>query len=267
VKELIGLHLHGCWQGHSGPSGTPFAVWHTAQCVIAVAANPVPHPEVIAKGIGWLKRAQHDSGVWFSVQQYNIYFTAYAVLALLSEGEHESPQVRKALEYLKSQMASDGKCSDLGGTLMCAMAFRAVVDGDFEKDLTLVDYLLAQKNLTRAEASEAALRANELELGQVKAELGRYEKKYGEAEFAITKKGLFVLALVALFLAVLGSVAGDALNVVIHRAFLPSVPETTEPAVRASPEAPPASQVAPAKQGGSVDQHSQAAPKKGSGNP
>jgi hypothetical protein len=91
---------------------------------------------------------------------------------------------------------------------MCALALRAVVDGDFEKDITLVDYVLARKNLTRAEALKAELDTKAAELARVRTDLERYEKKYGEADFAITKKQLFLITLLGLFLTALGTVAG-----------------------------------------------------------
>jgi hypothetical protein len=261
--ELVSLQSHGCWQGHSGPSGALYAVWHTAQCIIALSATPVSHPEIVAKGIGWLKRAQHASGAWLSVQQYEIYFTAYAVLALLIEHKHERPELNKALEYLKSRMAPDGKCSDLGGTLMCAMALRAVVGDAFEKDITLVDYLLAKKNLARADASEARLRMNELELGRLQAELNRYEKKYGDADFAITKKQLFFLALVALFVTVFGTIAGVyGLNYALRTSGSSSPPQVIKAVESPTSEVPATPQTAPAKQSDSERQPTQVTPAK-----
>ncbi len=252
TKDLLGLQLHGSWQAHSALSHSPMGVWHTAQCVAVLATDSAPHRDAIAKGIAWLKRAQHDSGAWKSIQQYNIYFTSYAILALLHEPRQdsspESPHIRKALEYLKSQIASDGKCSDLGGTLMCAMAFRAVVGENFEKDLTLVDYLLAKKNLQRADAADAALKTKDSALTQSKAELERYEKKYADADFVVTKKQLLFLALLALFITVLGTIAGVyGLNYALHTPINAS-PPMKQDTVRPSVETGPAPEVSPKRQ-------------------
>ncbi len=252
TKEMLGLQLHGSWQGHSGLNNSPLGVWHTAQCIAVLATDSVPHREAIAKGIAWLKRAQHESGAWKSIQQYNIYFTSYAILALLHEQRQDSPtglsHMRKALEYLKSQIANDGKCSDLGGTLMCAMAFRAVVGETFEKDLTLVDYLLAKKNLQRADAADAAMRSNESELSRVRTELERYEKKYADADFVVTKKQLLFLALLALFITVFGTITGVyGLNYAL-RTPITAPPPVKEETARPSVEVGPAPQTPPKKE-------------------
>jgi hypothetical protein len=237
-NELAQLHRDGCWQGHAGASGIPFAVWHTAQCVILLAENPEYAPELLLKASAWLVEAQHGSGAWISVQQYNVYFTAYAVLALLHDKTRNASQIRLGLDYLKSQMAADGKCSDLGGTLMCAIAFRAFVGDSFDKDLTLVDYLLAKKNITRAEASECALREQVSELTRVRAELSKYEAKYGEAEFAITKRGLFVLALAGLFIAILGNLGSALLTTLLERSPSPPTVQVTQQPLQTEPRHP-----------------------------
>jgi len=238
-RELIKMSVpDGCWQGHLDPSGAPIVspVWHTSQCIIVLSCDHTPDHPVIAKALGWLKRSQHKSGAWVSVQQYKIYFTAYAILALLYDRDSEGQSLKLAVEYLKNQIGSDGKCSDLGGTLMCALALRAVVGNDFEKEITLVDFLLARKNLTKAHTLENALKARDSEVQHLKTELDRYEKKYGEADFVVTKKQLFLLLLLGLFLTAVGTVAGVyALNAVLK----PSVPTQSAPASMAAPQPVP----------------------------
>ena len=211
TKELLlQIQSKGYWEGHRDPTGAPVVspVWHTAQCVIVLATDSDPHIDVVKKAARWLRKTQDESGAWISVHQYKIYFTAYAVLALLHDRLHSNESLHKGIEYLKSQMAPDGKCSDLGGTLMCALALKAVVDDHFEKDLTLVDYVLAKKNLMRADAIKDELEAKSAELAHVQSELKRYEKKFGDADFAVTKKQLFLITLLGLFLTALGTVAG-----------------------------------------------------------
>jgi len=267
TKELCRLQLHGSWQGHSGLNDSPAGVWHTAQCVIVLATDAVSHREAVAKGIAWLKRAQHESGAWKSVQQYNIYFTAYAILALLHEHKPESstiesPPLRKALEYLKSQMAKDGKCSDLGGTLMCALALRAVIGDAFEKDLTLVDYILARKNLERAEAAEAALKTKESEFARVQTELERYEKKYSDADFVISKSKLFFFVILSLVVTVFGTIAGVyALNYALRTPVVSIPAPVTQQNVHPVGVLP-AEPLPPVKQGGSETQTPQHPPEK-----
>lgn len=235
---LLERHPKGYWHGHLDPGGTPIVspVWHTAQCIMALATDSTRHSDAVRKASEWLMHAQDSSGAWVSVQQYKIYFTAYAILALLHDRQHYDRPLRKAIEYLKSQISLDGKCSDLGGTLMCALALRAVVDGHFEKDLTLADYVLARKNLTRAEALKADLDTKAAELARVRSDLERYEKKYGEADFVITKKQLFLITLLGLFLTALGTVAGVyALGPLFHA----SVPmEVRTPAAASDPKTP-----------------------------
>ncbi len=212
---------------------------------MVLATDSLSHSDVVRKASEWLRHAQDASGAWVSVQQYKIYFTAYAILALLHDRKHDERALRKAIEYLKSQISVDGKCSDLGGTLMCALALRAVVDGDFEKDITLVDYVLARKNLTRAEALKAELDTKEGELARVRADLERYEKKYGDAEIAFTKKQLFLITLLGLFLSAFGTVAGVyALGPLFHTRVPvevrnPAAPQQQAPDRNSLPNSPP----------------------------
>jgi hypothetical protein len=131
---------------------------------------------------------------------------------------------------------------------MCAIAFRAVVGNDFEKDLTLVDFLLAKKNLQRADAASATLKAAESELSRLRTEIERYERKYADADFVVTKKQLLFLALLALFVTVLGTIAGVyGLNYALR------TPISTTPLIKQeSPwpalEAHPQQQIPPTKQ-------------------
>jgi len=240
TKELVlQRHPKGYWHGHLDPGGAPIVspVWHTAQCIMVLAADSTSHSDVVRKASEWLRHAQDASGAWVSVQQYKIYFTAYAILALLHDRRHDERALRKAIEYLKSQISVDGKCSDLGGTLMCALALRAVVDGDFERDITLVDYVLARKNLTRAEALKAELDTKTSELARVRADLERYEKKYGDADFAVTKKQLFLITVLGLFLTALGTVAGVY---ALGPLFRPSIPVEVHNPAAASEQRTPA---------------------------
>src|ERR1019366_7044748 len=261
------------WHGHLDPSGTPVVspVWHTAQCIMVLATDSTPHSDVVRKASEWLRHAQDASGAWVSVQQYKIYFTAYAILALLHDRKHDDRTLRKAIEYLKSQISLDGKCSDLGGTLMCALALRGVVDGDFEKDITLVDYVLARKNLTRADALKAELDTKANELARVRSDLERYEKKYGEADVVFTKKQLFLITVLALFLTALGTMAGVyALGPLFHagtpvEVHNPAVPNQQQTPDRNSlpnlpPNSPPES--APSGMPGDASKSGPAVPQK-----
>jgi len=162
----------------------------------------------VRSALDWLKRTQDPAGHWASVQQYEIYFTAYAVIALMHDPAGPSAELRKAVGYLKARMGPDGKCSDLGGTLMCGLALHAVVGQTVGANLTMADFVLARKNLARAEAAETALKDKESALSIAEAEVARYEKKYGDADIVFTKRHLLLLSLVALLVTVIGTVAG-----------------------------------------------------------
>jgi hypothetical protein len=264
ATELLAAQTHrGCWHGSLDAGGVPIIspVWHTAQCVIALTNlnfhKHVQHSSRIAqsaaRGLAWLKATQDPSGAWLAVHQYKIYVTAYAILALLCDKAKYEQELDQAIRYLKSKMGPDGKCSDLAGTLMCGLALKAAVGNEFQRDLTLVDFLLARKNLIRAEALSAELRLAKAEIDRQHAELESYEKKYGDADIVMTKRQMFVGTLVALFLTALGTVAGVyALNEVIphdngsHRPSIgstelpvpPQNPPTVQPSHKPAPSMP-----------------------------
>jgi hypothetical protein len=212
LQRLIAAQAaDGSWKGVIGPDGHPVVspVWHTAQVVLVLArSDRTVHRERIKNAIDWLRSTQDQSGSWPGVQQYLIYFTSYAILALLQAETRERQAVERAVHYLKSRMGTDGKCSDLGGTLMCAIALREVVGDQFEHELTLMHYLLARNSVFRAEAAEGALQKCKEEQSVLVERVQFYEEKYKDADLVITKKQLLVIILVSLFITTLGTVAG-----------------------------------------------------------
>lgn len=194
----------GSWQGNFGPDGHPLIspVWHTAQVIWTLARRgSSEHRKRINEAIAWLKSTQTDEGYWGGQQQFIIYFTSYALTALLCAEKPEKEATARALDFLKSKMTNDGKCSDMGGTLLCAFALRQVVGQHFQHNLTVVDYVLSRNNAVRAEAAETAYSAQQLELSatqekltKVEADYRRLAEKYAVGEIVITKRAAFLYA-------------------------------------------------------------------------
>jgi len=196
----------GAWQGDVDPDGHPLVspVWHTAQVVWTLSRRgPAEHRASINKAIGWIKSVQAPNGSWVGPQQFIIYFTSYALTALLSAEKRENDAIANGIDYLKSQMTSDGKCSDMAGTYLCAFALRKVVGQHFEHNLTVTDYVLSRNNAIRAEAAETVLSTKETELTETQGKLvtaesnyRRLAEKYADAEFVISKKSLIFYSII-----------------------------------------------------------------------
>ncbi len=212
VQRLLSLQVKdGSWQGVLGPDGHPVVspVWHTAQVVLVLSRRGrADYRAAVNRGIDWLRKTQENVGCWPGVQQYLIYFTAYAVLALLKAESPDRVAIGRAAAYLKSRMAADGKCSDLGGTLMCAVALKAVIGDSFEHDVTLIDCLLARTNICRLEFAEAALSQTAADKDELARKLKMYEDKYRDADVVLTKRQLLLIALLSLLFTAVGTAVG-----------------------------------------------------------
>ncbi len=201
-QKLLDLqNANGFWQGRTDIEGHPVIspVWHTAQSVLSLATVEEPaFISAVSNAANWLIQSQEADGCWPSVNQYRIYFTSYAAIALVST-QHGRPTVRKpierAIDYLKARMDETGKCSDLGGTLMCAMALRAVVGDGFSDSLTIADCLLARNAIARANAAVRKMKQMNNVLQAKKAELRGLHAKYDGAEIVITKMHMLFLAI------------------------------------------------------------------------
>lgn len=203
----------GSWQGNIGPDGIPIVspVWHTSQVVWTLARRGVSeHRQHINKAIAWLKSIQTAEGYWTGHQQYTIYFTSYAVTALLYAEKPEQQAIALAVDYLKANMTTDGKCADMEGTLMCAFALRQVLGQHFQHDLTVTDYVLSRNNIVRAEAAEtlaaeskASLETTRNKLEEVELNYHKLAEKLAGGEIVITKRAAFAICLIGIILSLL----------------------------------------------------------------
>ncbi|MFH1679118.1 MAG: hypothetical protein ABIH26_00570 [Candidatus Eisenbacteria bacterium] len=220
---------NGDWVGE--PAISP--VWHGAQCVLAmVHANPERYRDGITRGCERIASTQLPAGNWQAIQQYVIYFTSYAILALVCDRARYGKAVDSALTYLKSRMSPDGKCSDLGGTLMCALALESATRAERPGDPPLVDIIMAEKALDRVEAVSAEndrLRAEYVRIGK---RLTWYEQKYRDADVVLTKKEAFLVTVAALVVTVLGAVVPPLILDSLHKQDAVRAPTAGEATLR-----------------------------------
>jgi squalene-hopene/tetraprenyl-beta-curcumene cyclase len=91
----------------------------TARCLsfLAQAGLPRDH-QAIQRGLAYLQREQEDDGSWYGRWGTNyIYGTWSALCALNACGEdHNSPYIRKAVEWLKDRQRADGGWGEGGET-------------------------------------------------------------------------------------------------------------------------------------------------------
>lgn len=211
-QHLISLQRpEGYWQGVVTPAGHHVIspIWHTAQAVITLARRSgQTHRNQIKEAIEWIKATQERDGCWSAVQQYIIYFTAYALMALRRDTRPDQEAVNSGIDYLKRRMTDDGKCGDLGGTLMCGIALRDLMGEMTAFGLTLTDYALARRSLDRTKLSEELLQEREQECRKLSTELQQLRDKYKDADMVLSKQQILVIVLVSLFLTALGTVVG-----------------------------------------------------------
>jgi squalene-hopene/tetraprenyl-beta-curcumene cyclase len=91
----------------------------TARCLsfLAQAGLPREHP-AIERGLAYLQREQEDDGSWYGRWGTNyIYGTWSTLCAVNACGEaHNSPYIRKAVEWLKARQRTDGGWGEGGET-------------------------------------------------------------------------------------------------------------------------------------------------------
>jgi hypothetical protein len=222
---------NGRWCGALSADGSPLVppVWHTAQVVLTLSRRSrTEHRDAITRALSWILNTQDRTGKWPGTQQYVIYATCYAILALLVAEVPDRNAINLGLDFLKKAMHPDGRMPDLGGTLMAAIALHAVSGPAFEPSLTTIDYVLARVAMSRVEAAETATSGIKQEnerlqeqVARLKEEIAAFEHKYGEAEVVFTKRQLFGLSIISLLVTVLGTVAG----VYALQSFLPAEPK------------------------------------------
>ncbi len=123
-----------------------YSVWHTAQTIITLKRkSSETYGAAIQKASKWLIDNQEDStGSWAGINEYEIYFTSYAVLAL-AHSEYQDA-INDAVSFLHANIKDTGQCVDKGGTLMCALAYWELFNNNLKPQLSLMDCLLTTIN-------------------------------------------------------------------------------------------------------------------------
>ena len=205
-KKLLSLQEHeGCWVGEKSKEGLPTVspVWHTAQAIMTIKRkNPEKYSKQIEKALQWLCDKQENDGSWPSLRQYQIYFTSYAILAL--SGSKYDKEIRDAENFLKGKIDKQGKCSDLGGTLMCALSFWELTKERMTHNISFMDYTLSTNNAMITNTLEHQIN----ELNEKLSSKEELIKGYKDADIVISKRQLFIIALVSLLITTIGTVAG-----------------------------------------------------------
>lgn len=230
-KLLSHQQPDGCWTGAKNKEGHPLVspVWHTSQAVITLTRkDPTKYKDAIDKGIKWIVEKQESDGSWPALRQFEIYFTSYAILAL-SYFNHDT-EIAKAVNYLKSKIDNTGKCSDLGGTLMCAIAFWELSKGKINQSMTFMEYLLASNvsEVTNLLESQIQILSNDAKAKDTV--INGYKEKYHNADIVLTKKQMFLLGLFLTF-ASFGGINGIIQLIQIAKEPSPKTETITSPSV------------------------------------
>lgn len=217
VTRLLSMQeSNGQWCGSVTKSGHPIVspVWHTSQVVLTLKRKgATQYRDAINRAIAWIKETQDPCGKWPGIEQFVIYSTCYAILALDQAEVPDLVVINRGLDYLKTAMKPSGKFQDLGGTLMAAIALLAVVKHHVGSDLSTIDYVLARQAKGQAESAETRCKLARDEAATYKSRNEALERKYHNAEFGVTKKQLFIAGpIIAVGLAVLNSLANRAIN-------------------------------------------------------
>lgn len=209
-KLLYHQQSDGCWTGVKSKEGQPLLspVWHTSQAIATLRKkDSEKYKKEIDRAVTWLVDKQENNGSWPAVRQYEIYFTSYAILALINLPSAKNV-IDKAVCYIKSKIDSSGKCSDLGGTLMCAIAFWEIYKDRIEKNMTFMEFLLASKTLDVTNQLENQI--NELgNISKAQADtINSYKDKYKNAEVVLTKTQAYILAIFLALASTFGGIPG-----------------------------------------------------------
>jgi ABC-type multidrug transport system permease subunit len=149
---------------------------------------------------------QETDGSWPALEQFEIYYTSYAVWAL--EGTEYQENVQKATKYLSSKISETGKCIDLGGTLMCAIAFWSANKYDADKSISFMEYILAFKAIEATNQLENQIltltAACKLKDDQIK----RFKEKYKDTDLVISKRATLIITIASIIVTFIGIIAG-----------------------------------------------------------
>lgn len=228
----------GEFRGTVGSDGNDLAspVWHTSQVLAAFLQFGISEKDDrVVRMVEWLRQTQAPSGNWPGFSRYEIYYTAYAVVALSKLSSPPREALDRAIEWLKSNVSVGGKVRDVGGTVMTYVALchaeGFAISGSFSG--------VAFHNLTRVQCQvqslELELRNKETECAGAQSELARFRAKFGNADFGITIAQAFLWGIVSLIIGILLALLPPIIGAFSHGTSAPSV----APAIVAPPTTPP----------------------------
>lgn len=130
-EHLLTLQLQdGSFRGPVNEVGESLShpVWHTSQVLItSLRRKPCEKDEEIQKMVKYILDSRDpQSDHWRSFSRYDVYFTSYAILALIKLNNRPTNVIEKSIDWLCSQMSESGKVKDAGGTIMAALALRSL---------------------------------------------------------------------------------------------------------------------------------------------
>jgi len=216
TRLLSSQENDGRWSGVVGAIGHPLVspFWHTAQVILTLARkSKTEHRAPINRAIEFLKRTQDQSGKWQDTQQFVIYSTCYAILALEHAEVRDQAAINRGVEFLKSNMKSDGRQYDFGGTLMAALALLSVAKYTFESELSIVDHVISRIATCQIDAAHKGEAAAQALSDKLRVRNEELEKKFGNADIAFTKKQFWLVGLiVTLIIPTMSALAGKVIG-------------------------------------------------------
>jgi squalene-hopene/tetraprenyl-beta-curcumene cyclase len=108
---------NGSWEGRWGVNYL-YGTWCVVQGLVAIGLDP--QDESIRRAVEWLRSVQNHDGGWSEscesylkrrhvpLKESTASQTAWALMALIAAGEHESKEVRRGIEFLLSSQNSKG---------------------------------------------------------------------------------------------------------------------------------------------------------------
>ena len=210
LNELIACQsTDGAFHGPSGPDGNEFVhpVWHTSQALITLLRRQLPPgDDRISKIVKWIISAQDSNGCYKAFSRFSLYYTAYAIIGLSALASPPKDEMERSVEWLKSNISQTGKAADSGGTLMTAMALRAIEPADLNFRVSIVDLrrLETLENVSSTlEQENSQLKNSILEKG---AELELLRTRFRNADIVLSKKEVFILTVVMAVILMIGGV-------------------------------------------------------------
>jgi hypothetical protein len=127
--------------------------WHTSQAITALSAvDEDDARKAVARARTWLLSRQRSDGSWGTAdgpyQRFKVFFTSYAVLALLSSDSLDRGAATKACRWLKHQQSASGRFGDVASSLMAMSALQAYHGAAFSMRIPTAVVLRLQAHLT-----------------------------------------------------------------------------------------------------------------------